>query len=80
MTRFELPSMLGSVYAACEYLEFMAAQFDTAIRTEWSGTPLVAYPNDSCDVIFLRWNYERILYQIKTGVVDINDVVLETSE
>lgn len=47
------------------------------IRREFNGTPLVAHPGESAHVIFLRWHYERILYQIKTGSLSIHDVQLE---
>jgi hypothetical protein len=48
-----------------------------SIREEFNGTPMVAYHGDTAEMILLRWHYQRLLFQIKNGIVDINDIVLE---
>jgi hypothetical protein len=63
-------AMLVAVAAACDIRRGSGLH----IEAEWNGTPMNGYPGDTTELVRTRWHYERLLFQLKNGIITIADL------
>ena len=75
--RLEMPQV-GDVTNAAElvtsYARAIKPGSGEAIEAEFNGSPMTGYPGDTAEVVRLRWHYERLLLQLKLGVITVRDL------
>ena len=64
----------GHISAAVRIAFGEAKRTDERVEAEFNGTPFWALPDDQGEqAAFLRWHYERLLEQLRRGVITIDE-------
>lgn len=62
------------VQDASRQLAEEAARTGSTVRAQFNDSPMVARPGDCARAVFLEWHYERLISQLKRGVVRVADL------